>query len=646
MLSRLHLAYLYIFFLLACAPSPNRFEAKSNENATPFASPPQWAKTAVWYQIFVERFRNGDSSNDPRPEDIMGAYPNFVPKGWSLTPWTHDWYKEDAYLKNVAEVENAPFKLEAFGQKSQLRRYGGDLQGVLDQMDYLDSLGINAIYFNPLNDAPSLHKFDARYWRHIDRNFGPNPTKDVQTMQNEVDDDPSTWQFTEADQLFLKVIKEAHKRGIRVIVDFSWNHTGSEFWAWKEVLKNQKKSKYSDWYWIKEFDNPLTQENEFKYQGWAGVPSLPEIKETAYHDLSQGVKIIDGNIYSEAAKTHIFNVTQRWLDPNADGDPSDGIDGFRLDVAAEMPLGFWQEFRQKVRSINPDAYLVGEVWWEKWPDKLLDPAPFLDGKIFDAVMNYRWYKASRHFFNAAPDTLTVKAFIDSLTFQYSSIKKANNYAMMNLVSSHDVPRVLTSLYNKNKYKYQSKPEDNPTYKINKPDEDTYQTLRLLLAHQFTYVGSPHIWAGDEMGMWGADDPSNRKPLIWPDYQFEDEIAHPLQMQRPIDKVSFDYQLFAYYQKLITLRKSNPVLIHGELSFMPAAKSNGLFAYRRFDDQNEIIVVFNHHHQSSNFELSRDTGHLYQDILNGIKSQNPVDGKTLWEIAPRNALILKKINPQE
>ncbi|RRJ90261.1 alpha-amylase family glycosyl hydrolase [Flavobacterium macacae] len=171
-----------------------------------------------------------------------------------------------------------------------MRRYGGDLQGVLDKMDYMDSLGVTAIYFRPLNDAPSLHKYDARYWHHIDVNIGPDPIKDKKTIAAEIPDDPSTWIMTEADKLFVKVISEFHKRGIKVILDYSWNHTGQTFWAWQDVLKNQEKSKYKDWYWVEKFDDPNTPENEFKYHGWVGVRELPEIKETQKQDMSKGVK--------------------------------------------------------------------------------------------------------------------------------------------------------------------------------------------------------------------------------------------------------------------------------------------------------------------------------------------------------------------
>ncbi|MEM1216240.1 MAG: alpha-amylase family glycosyl hydrolase, partial [Bacteroidota bacterium] len=260
---------------------------------------PTWAKEAIWYEIGVERFRNGDPTNDPSAQDIIGAYPSFVPDEWAVTPWTQDWYEEDDYFANFNDqLDYYGNKIERFVDKAQLRRYGGDLQGVLDKVDYLESLGITAIYFRPLNDAPSLHKYDARNWRHIDVNFGPDPSGDKALIASEVPDDPSTWKFTAVDKLFLKVLEVFHDRGIKVIIDYSWNHTGQMFWAWQDVLEKQEKSKYKDWYWIAQFDDPTTSENEFKYHGWEGVPDLPEIKETQAQDLSVSLTAFEGNIYS------------------------------------------------------------------------------------------------------------------------------------------------------------------------------------------------------------------------------------------------------------------------------------------------------------------------------------------------------------
>ena len=630
-MNRLLLLFI-LLVVISCQPKP---ASEVRSLSTQFEDPPAWAGEVIWYQIFVERFRNGDPSNDPTPDDIEGTYPGIVPEGWQTTPWTWDWYKADPYWENLSEAKDFYGNpVGSFGQKSQLRRYGGDLQGVLDKMDYLQSLGVTAIYFNPLNDAPSLHKYDARYWRHVDRNFGPDPKGDVEIMEAEDSRDPSTWKFTSADKMFLKVIEEFHKRDIRVILDYSWNHTGHTFWAWEDILENQEESEFVDWYWITEFDNPDTDENEFSYHGWAGVHDLPEIKETARQELSEGISAFEGDIYSREVKDHIFEVTRRWLDPNGDGDPSDGVDGYRLDVAVEVPLGFWREYRKVVRDINPDAYLLGEVWWQEWPDKLLDPEPYLKGDIFDAPMNYRWYRAARHFFNASPTEIPVSEFVDSLNSFRSNIRDVNDYAMMNLTASHDAPRVLTSLFNKNMYKYNSNPSEGNNYKIHKPDKETYRTLRLLLAHQYTYIGAPAIWGGDEMGMWGSDDPSCRKPLIWPDYEFDNETVGLAGFDRPEDEVKFNEELFSYYQSMTQLRKENPVLINGDIDFIMVDDQNRILGYSRFNDDTEVICLFNTSGEDATFSISSRYVSELEDYLTG----DAVDLKNIT-LGSRSAMIL-------
>ena len=637
-------SFLLLVAVTACSHSPELMKSPDEDQrsvSAELAKAPQWSKEAVWYQIFVDRFRNGDPNNDPTREDIDGAYPGVTPQSWKVTPWTQDWYKLNDYtaeLEGHKDYYGNP--IENFSQIAQLRRYGGDLQGVIDKIDYFVELGVTAIYFNPLNDAPTLHKFDARNWRHIDRNFGPDPEKDVATMAAETPDDPSTWQWTEADKMFLELVRLLKAKNIRVIMDYSWNHTGHTFWAFEDVRARGKDSKFADWFIVESFDDPATPEDEFKYQGWFGVVELPEILETVEHD-NQKIVAVEGDIKSNAVKEHIFAVTRRWLDPNGDGDPSDGVDGFRLDVAAEVGLGFWREYRQVVRETNPEAYLVGEVWWETWPDKLTNPEPFLRGDVFDAVMNYRWYRTARHFFNGAPDHMPVTEFVDELNALLGQIRTTNNYAMMNLTSSHDAPRTLTSMYNKNKYKFHSNPSETNDYKIDKPDAETIENLKLLLAHQFTYVGAPHIWAGDEMGMWGSDDPSNRKPLIWPDYEFEPEVVHPLGKARPKNPVEFDKKLFEHYKALVAIRKDNPVLSSGDIKYLVTDDNTGALAYSRYDDDSEVIAVFNIGDKAQPLSLPVRSSANYSDVLNGIPVTQSSTDQIDVVIPSRTAAILKR-----
>jgi glycosidase len=544
---------------------------------------PAWAKDVVWYQIFVERFRNGDPSNDPTLDDMEGAWPDLRPDGWEPTPWTQDWYRQEDW----AEATGQPFYFTA-----QLRRYGGDLQGVIDQLDYLQELGVTALFLNPINDAPSLHKYDARNYRHIDRNFGPDPVGDVAIMEAEDPADPATWRWTAADSLFLALVDEVHERGMRIIIDYSWNHTGTQFWAWQDVLEKGEASPYADWYEVERFDDPATPDtNEFSYSGWAGVPELPEWSKIGRPEGARS-GAVDGTLVP-GVRELVFNVTRRWLDPNGDGDPSDGVDGFRLDVAEIVPLDFWREYRRVVRGINPEAYLVGEVWWEEWPETMFDPAPWLQGDVFDAVMNYRWYEPTRRFFAGAQPALNASGYVAALDSVAAGIPGPHLQAMMNLTASHDSPRFGTSIYNPGRYKYRVNPRENTDYRIDQPDRRTREIQELILVHQFTYVGAPHIWYGDEVGMWGGDDPDPRKPMVWEDLEYEPEVTHPLGGTRRADRVEPDASLRETYQRLIDLRKDHLRLFaDGDLTWLEVNDANSVLVYQRALGGERAVVMFN------------------------------------------------------
>ncbi len=557
--------------------------AGSDPAPEPNLAVPAWAADAVWYQVFVERFRNGDPANDPTAHDIIGFTDELAPAGWGITPWSHDWYRQEPWAAATGKD---------FYGTAQFRRYGGDLQGVLDRLDYLQDLGVTALYFNPLNDAPSLHKYDARHYHHIDRNFGPDPRGDEARMAAEDPTDPATWGWTAADSLFLALVQEVHRRGMRIILDYSWNHTGITFWAWRDVLANQRASRYADWYEIERFDDPATPDtNEFAYRGWVGVPWLPELKKVG-RPAGQTHGAIEGTLMP-GVRDHVFAVTRRWLDPNGDGDPSDGVDGFRLDVAEMVPLGFWREYRRFVRGINPEAYLVGEIWWEAWPDRMYDPAPWLQGDVFDAVMHYRWYAPTRSFFAQAPPFLTTTGYAAALDSLEVGIGADHLRAMMNLTASHDTPRFATSVFNPGRYKYQVNPRENPGYRLHRPDERTRRLQRLILVQQFTWPGAPHVWNGDEVGMWGADDPDDRKPMLWADLRYEDETAHPLGRPRPRDRVAPDTALFRLYRDLIALRKANlRLLADGSVTWLLTDDDRRVLAYERVLGEARAVVAFN------------------------------------------------------
>ncbi|WP_272481677.1 alpha-amylase family glycosyl hydrolase [Rhodothermus marinus] len=233
---------------------------------------PDWAADAVWYQIFPERFWNGDPTNDPTRELL--EYPPALPEAppsWRISPWTGDWYARDDWEREMGDDFYESYAVFH-------RRYGGDLQGVIDRLDYLQELGITAIYFNPVFYARSLHKYDGNTYHHIDPYFGPDPEGDLALMAQETED-PNTWHWTAADSLFLRLIREAHARGIRVIIDGVFNHTGRDFFAFADLRRRQQDSPYKDWYIVYSFDDPATPDtNEFDYEAGGASrrsPSLP-----------------------------------------------------------------------------------------------------------------------------------------------------------------------------------------------------------------------------------------------------------------------------------------------------------------------------------------------------------------------------------
>ena len=584
-------------------------------------SVPSWTKTAIWYQIFPERFSNGDRSNDPKPNDMRGAWPYFVPDGWQNHPWTSDWYKLQPW-----EVKTG----KDFYWNAGVRRYGGDLQGIINKLDYLKQLGINAIYLNPIFESPSLHKYDASMYHHIDNNFGPDPKKDSELWEQENPNDPTTWKWTAADKLFLQLINECHKRGMKIIIDGVFNHTGTQFWAFQDIVKNQQDSKYKNWFTIKTWDDPKTGANEFEYEGWLGVKDLPEIRE-------------DTNGLVTGPREHVQAIVQRWMDPNGDGNPNDGIDGWRLDVAEMVNHNFWKEFRTWVKGINPNAYIVGEIWWDDWSKyKMMNAAPWLQGDQFDAVMNYRFVRALKNFVINKKDQIGPQGLIDSLNTLYKEYPTENNYAMMNLLDSHDVERVSTMVVNPDLlYDHGGNPAQTKTFDVRKPNAKEREIQKLIVAMQFTLPGAPQIYYGDEVGMWGGDDPDCRKPMVWKELKYETETTHPFGLVRTVDEVKFDENIFKWYKKMISLRKENKVLSLGDTQFIVLDESKKTIGYTRNYKNEKIIVIVNNNYSTIQVSLlSTDlkAGIAYLDLVSGkVFNSN----KSMVGLKPYQVLILKK-----
>jgi cyclomaltodextrinase len=492
----------------------------------PTFATPDWAKHAIWYQIFPERFRNGDTANDPD----------------NTQKWTSDWY-----AKHPGETGNF------YGKDVWARRYGGDIQGIRQELPYLKNLGINAIYLNPIFEAADLHKYDTSDYRHVDQHFGFKG--DIDQLKGETDD-PATWQWTKTDKLFLDFLADAHKQGFHVIIDGVFNHTGKRFWAFQDVVKNGKDSKYADWFNVTSWD-------PFHYRAWDGDDGwLPELKK----DPKMG--------FSPGPRAHLFAITKRWLAP--DGDPSRGVDGFRLDAPEGIPHPFWIDWRKLVKQTKPDAYIDGEIWGQA--------QAWLAGDQYDAVMNYQFAMLSQSFFvnnaKAIPPSQFAQRAME-MQFAYPFQAVLDN---QNLFDSHDTDRVASMFVNPDlPYDGADRIQDNgPHYNPRKPNQTERARMLQEVAWQMTYVGAPMIYYGDEAGMWSADDPSDRQPMVWKDLQPYDN-----------PEVSFDQEKFDWYQKLIAIRHHFPALQTGFFHPVLIDDKLGIVAYARTLDTETVVVVLNH-----------------------------------------------------
>ncbi|MEM6335462.1 MAG: glycoside hydrolase family 13 protein, partial [Bacteroidota bacterium] len=536
---------------------------------------PAWARDVVWYQIFPERFRNGDPTNDPIRDSIEDA--ERAPDTWALSPWTGDWYERAEWETQMGE---------SFYDAVFHRRYGGDLQGVIDQLPYLDSLGVTGIYFNPVFFARSLHKYDGSSFHHIDPYFGPDPQGDLDRMAEEDPADPSTWIFTSADSLFLDLLSQAHEREMRVIIDGVFNHTGRSFFAFDDLWSKGAESEFADWYVVTQFDDPETEDDEFDYEGWWGYKHLPVFADAP-----------GGNDLAAGPKQYVLDATRRWMDPNGDGDPSDGIDGWRLDVAEEVPTGFWRDWNAFVRELNPEAYTVAEIWTEA--------DAFLEAAGFSAAMNYFGFALPVKGW-LVDDQLDPTVFAAMLDLRQQALSVPVRYAMQNLVDSHDTPRIAQMIVNRSRpytepaifdYDRQAGPRDVPDYDTSAPDSTERDLQRMVALMQMTYVGAPMLYYGTEAGMWGADDPDDRMPMVWPDLTYEPQrLEADGTLRDSPQAVAFDSTLFDFYKRVIQLRTSSgvvsDVLRRGAYQRLTANDTDGTFAFGRVDGRRRLIAAFN------------------------------------------------------
>ena len=413
---------------------------------------PAWVKDTIWYQIFPDRFANGDESINPKEH-----------------------YHGEALRQHLLI-----FSVEIF-------------QGVIDHLDYLVELGINGVYFTPIFTAHSNHKYDTMNYMEIDPQFGDKET-------------------------FRRLVKECHARGIRVMLDAVFNHSGFYFEPFQDLLKNQEKSVYKDWFHIWNF--PVVTEPKPNYDTFAFVETMPKL-----------------NTENAEVKAYLLDVARYWIEEF-------DIDGWRLDVANEVDHAFWREFRQVVKSVKPDTYILGEIWH--------DSMPWLQGDQFDAVMNYPFTNGAIDYF--AKEEMNAETFANSITEVLHMYPANVNEVAFNLLDSHDTPRILTLA------------------------DGNIDRVKLLYLFQLSFIGTPCIYYGDEIGMAGGQDPGCRACMIW-------------------DNSEQNRELFSYVQLLINLRKTEPVFGNGgSFRFIRADNESNSIIYEKYNDEKRIIFVVNNSDQ--------------------------------------------------
>lgn len=525
---------------------------------------PDWAKDAVWYQVFPERFRNGEISNDP-PD---------------MQRWQADWW---ATLPGEVEGEENFFR--GYGNVWR-RRFGGDIQGIRDALPYLRELGVNTLYLNPVFEARSMHKYDTSDFRHIDDNF--TLKYEPQDLAGETDD-PATWRWSAGDKVFLEFIEEAHRQGFKVVLDGVFNHVGEWHYAFRDVLAHGRDSRYADWFDIIDWGTggEPGKPGGIQWRGWDhDNGQLPLLKKDPVHGLAEG------------PRQHIFDITRRWMAPN--GDTSKGIDGWRLDVAPDIPHPFWVRWRKLVKSINPDAMITGEVW--TWAQ------PWLEGDQFDAVMNYQFAIPAQDFFADTKTAISPTDFSTLLNQLVYAYPLQAVLVMQNLIDSHDTDRLASMFVNPDRgYDTANRLQDTgPDYRLDRPDEVQRKRMMQAVVCQMTFVGAPMIYYGTEAGMSGPDDPSNRQPMIWRDL---------LPYDNPT--VTFDGDLFAWFQRLAAIRRGLPALRRGFFRTLIADDETGVLAYARDLDNDHVYIVINRSSEEREVSLSLAASDQDAELINWL-----------------------------
>jgi cyclomaltodextrinase / maltogenic alpha-amylase / neopullulanase len=463
-------------------------------------SVPYWIQDAIFYQIFPDRFANGDPTNDP---------PNLRP--WNLAP-TRDGFQ------------------------------GGDLRGIIQHFDYLLDLGINAIYLNPIFQASSTHRYNTTDYYKIDPLLG-----DLRD--------------------FKALIEVAHQNGVRIILDGVFNHSGRGFFAFNDILENQESSPYRDWYHIKHFPiDAYSSGDASDYLGWWKLKSLPKF-----------------NTDNPAVRKYLLGVARYWIEQ--------GADGWRLDVPNEIDDdSFWLQFRQIVKSANPDAYILGEIWQAgpRW----------VGDTHFDGLMNYPIRDAILGFLKGLSSASDCADRFEKTLDVYPH---ENSFAMYSPLSSHDTERVATIL------------------------EGDVNKAKLAMLLQFTFPGAPAIYYGDEIGLAGGKDPDSRRTFPW-------------------DHKNWNQGLQTWVKKLIHMRKTSAILRRGAYLPIMTDDEGSILGFARVLGEESLLVVVNASLTRKQFDLSIDKiawhdGQIVHNILDNGEFEVSGD-KVPLILPPMSGLILQ------
>ena len=506
----------------------------------PGFSTPEWAKGAVMYQIFTDRFCNGDTSNDVK---------------------TGEYYYINRQTKQVENWDKCPedFDVANF--------YGGDLAGVLSKMDYLEELGVEVLYFNPLFVSASSHKYDTQDYDYIDPHFGVIVEDGGEPMPQDCCDNRQASLYKArvtnkknleaSNQLFIKLVEEAHRRGMRVILDGVFNHCGSfNKWLDREKIYDDAEdfepgafaTKDSPYHSYFHFQNDNAFPDNVTYEGWWGHDTLPKLNYEESPEL----------------EAYILNVAKKWVSPPYNAD------GWRLDVAADLGHSqeynhlFWKKFRNVVKEANPEALILAEHYG--------DPKDWLQGDQWDSVMNYDAFMEPLTWFLTGMEKHSnerridlwgnAEIFVNSMKHFMACMLTPSLQVAMNELSNHDHSRFLT------RTNHIAGRVEQLGYKA--AEEGINEAVFCeAVAVQMTWVGAPTIYYGDEVGVVGFTDPDNRRTFPWGNE---------------------NQRLLNFHKEMIRIHKEQEILRTGSIKML--TWKNNVLAYGRFQDDEQIVVILN------------------------------------------------------